>query len=400
MALNGLTNLVPFVLWISAMLTGIIHSCELPDCYEDYRNPPVRNPPQFIHFTYTGSVSDLEREAIKDLFPDTLKNPNGCPVSITIFLVSQGSDDCVVHKLYVRGHEIALAGINRTNGGVVDSWGLGDWERNIDEQLEALTVRSRIPLDSIAGMRAQQQKPGGNDQFSVLHKRGFYYDSTLQAGPTSDLQDPDQFYPWPFTLDTGFQALGFQCRNPPCPDNALKLNGFWEVPLVPLLGPGNRPCAYLDDCTSRMREVNDVTNLLNRHFQYLYNGGRAPMQINLQARTLRSKIATDGIRNFLELVLQREDTWLVGIAETLEWMRNPVDWRPLEQHPDLLQCTEERPYSRCDSRRENSTRVNVTLREVIDVDQIWIWQTVVLIVLYIVFFRYDRMVQNEKKKKS
>ncbi len=371
-------------------------TCELPECYCQHDLPPggllPQESPQIIHFTYTGAITPLERDAITNLFPDKLKNPNGCPVSITLFVVSQGSDDCLVHKLYVRGHEIALAGMNRTGSTTTTEWGETEWERAIEEQRIQIVDKSRVAQDHVVGMRAQRQKPGGDPQFSMLFNLGYEYDSTLQAGPHSELSD-QQFYPWPFTLDTPFQELGFVCKNWPCPVRSYV--GFWEIPVVPLIGP-SRACAYLDDCIFRMRLSDEVANLLYRHFRFVYTGNRAPLQINIQPKTLRSQIAVEGIEKFIKLIVERDDTWIVSMGQSIAWMRDPVPNRLLIDE-GAFHCDELRPYRKCSSGDNNRTTVNVTLREVLNVEEIWIWQTVILVVLYVVFFRYDRMKQKERK---
>ena len=262
------------------------------------------------------------RESITDIFPDTLMNPNGCPVGITLFIVSQGSDDCSVHKLYVRGHEVALSGLNRTSQ--VDSWGVDKWSDSILGQQVQLAVKSNIDFADMTGMRAQRLRPGGDAQFEMLSSNALVYDSSLLAGPSAEkaFQNP---YLWPFTLNRTLKELDIPCKNLECPTKSYP--NIWEVPVTALVGTraGNaRLCTYLDDCLSDYTRASQVTDLLKRHFLFSYQGNRAPFMINLQPRTMGMDIAVDGVKDFIKYLLTMENTWFLNIPETLEWVQNPT----------------------------------------------------------------------------
>ena len=92
-----------------------------------------------------------------------------CPASITLFVLGSGSDYCAVHKMYVRGHEIATYGVNRT--GNTEDWTELDWEQQFVDHAELMVEKAFLPDDHVRGARTPLQKPGGDDQFSTLYNK-------------------------------------------------------------------------------------------------------------------------------------------------------------------------------------------------------------------------------------
>jgi hypothetical protein len=206
----------------------------------------------------------------------------------------------------------------------VDGWGVDRWTEFIVGQQLKIAESSNIDIDELAGMRAQKVRPGGDAQFQMLSKNGFRYDSSILAGPSAE-QDYDNPYLWPFTLNRTLQELEIPCKTPECP--TVSYPRLWEVPIAPLVGSRTgkpRLCTYLDDCLSDYKTASEVLKLLTRHLDYSYNGNRAPLQINLQARTLAMQIAVDGLKEFIKYVMTREDTWILTIEESLNWIQNPT----------------------------------------------------------------------------
>ena len=237
-------------------------------------------------------------------------------------MVSQGTDDCGLHKLYVRGHEVGLSGLNRTSQ--VDKWEQDKWSASIVGQQLEISELSNIDTMAMAGVRAQKLRPGGDAQFQMMSHNSFMYDSSLVAGPSAenDFEDP---YLWPFTLNRTLKELEIPCKIFECPTKSYP--SLWEVPVSPLVGTRMgkvRLCTYLDDCLSDYKKASDVTDLLKRHFRFSYLGNRAPLMINLQPRTMETKIAVDGIKDFIKYIIKKDDTWILTIQEALQWVQNPT----------------------------------------------------------------------------
>ena len=209
------------------------------------------------------------RKKLIEIFPSKILNPNSeCPITITLFPIGSGTDFCTVHKLYVRGHEIASGGMNRT--GMVEDWMSLEWDNQIGALVAELLDKAYLPGSHVRGARAPLQKPGGDEMFSMLYDKGFMYDSTLLAGPGK--LGSGSILPWPVTLDVPYSPR-YQCLTPKCPKRSFP--GLWEVPLVRLVNPElNRICAYLDDCLVTMKSPDDVYKLLYRNFHQHYETNR------------------------------------------------------------------------------------------------------------------------------
>lgn len=86
-----------------------------------------------------------------------------------MFVLGSGSDYCAVHKLYVRGHEIATYGVNRT--GNTEEWTEFDWEKQFIDHAEEMVEKAFLPDDHVRGARTPLQKPGGDNQFNTLYNK-------------------------------------------------------------------------------------------------------------------------------------------------------------------------------------------------------------------------------------
>ncbi|KAI0211048.1 hypothetical protein LSAT2_004157 [Lamellibrachia satsuma] len=145
--------------------------CQIPSCYCDQSAiPGGLNPvdtPQMVLFAFNDPVTSATRKKIIDVFPDKLRNPiTDCPIAITLFVVGTGSDYCAIHRLYVRGHEIATGGFNRT--GNTEGWTPLDWERQLADHQTRLVEESYLPEDHVRGARAPLQVGTGRVRLTDL----------------------------------------------------------------------------------------------------------------------------------------------------------------------------------------------------------------------------------------
>ena len=291
------------------------------------------------------------RKSLTELFPDTYRNPDGCPIRITLFIVSQDADPCTVHRMYSKGHEIALSGINFTSR--VDSWSKDDWNASIKAQQLLIINASNVQQLDIAGMRSQRFFPGSNEQFEMLNENHFVYDSSLLIDPKSP-QLKGTNYIWPFLM-TKESLDRISCQGG-CPNKTFQ--GLWEVPVNQLFDTKtiNLKCTFLDECLSHCQNGNNVSDLLDVHLQYVLNGHRAPLHINLRPLTLDSPIAVDGIRKFLDRVRQKKDVWIVTMNQLISWVKVPTPNSFLvPKH--FWQCSN-RVYTKCLEVRIHDLRIS------------------------------------------
>ena len=77
-------------------------NCSLPDCYCAGSKIPNRldpeNTPQMIIFSFNGPVTTEGGDFLMDIFNRKRKNPNGCPIRMTMFVSDskEGTDYCTV----------------------------------------------------------------------------------------------------------------------------------------------------------------------------------------------------------------------------------------------------------------------------------------------------------------
>ena len=375
--------------------------CQLPYCYRSFHKIPgnVRksDTPQFVILTYQGYIDEAVFELIfEQIWKPKFINPDGCRSGMTLF-VSNGLGHgtnvtyCSIHKLYSVGYEVALS----IDSNVED----GTWDDTVVAHRDNLTVRSNLDVDHIQGLRISNEIPGGDGQFKALTTNGFMYDSSLFVVPTL----MNATIHWPFTWDYSLKDLKFSV------DSTQKAgvltdavyNYLWEVPNVRLVASEEnlRQCLFIRDCLAGMTNKEDVRDKLMEMLEGRKNSkNRAPMMINLDIKTLKNKRIMQGLQLFFDTILhgEFEDIWVVGIQQMLEWVRAPVSAKSLRQENRDLTCIQTHKYHRCDPKyiREEKPRSN--FRVFMDVDVLYIYQTVFLVVFYFALIRYDRM-QGSKK---
>ncbi|KAK2149140.1 hypothetical protein LSH36_465g02063 [Paralvinella palmiformis] len=102
-----------------------------------------------------------------------------------------------------------------------------------------------------------------------------------------------------------------------------------------------------------------------------------------------------GIQAFISYTYTKNDVWLITMKDMMQWVKNPIENSHLTKGYWICQFNDK---IKCSEQTSNSTTKKVTFAAIINVDQIWIWQTAFLVVLYIVIYRYDKYMQEKKKK--
>ena len=88
--------------------------CKLPECLcASTRIPNNLAPseiPMLVAFTSDDAVNEQVYDSLKHLFCPTRRNPNGAPISMTLFVSNDHpnqTNHCQVAEFYLGGHEIA-----------------------------------------------------------------------------------------------------------------------------------------------------------------------------------------------------------------------------------------------------------------------------------------------------
>lgn len=137
------------------------NSCHHPDCSCPSTSIPYfllrKDTPQFVIIMLEGPITTKVACDVNRLFGHKRRNPNGCPIDITLIPHHIGTDYCILRKLTRRGYEILLHPETRPSE-IVDEeetdvakyWKAASfalWRtklQNEKERLEKLTQTSKI----------------------------------------------------------------------------------------------------------------------------------------------------------------------------------------------------------------------------------------------------------------
>ena len=294
-------------------------NCQLPDCLCASRRPPLDAPiseiPMLIAFTFDDAVNEQVYSPLLSLFNASRKNPNGAPISMTLFVSHMFTNHCQVAEFYLGGHEIASHSI--THRLPITYWKNApyeDYDIEIDGQRGLLSSRAGFKKEEIKGYRSPFIQPGGNTQFQVLQDRNFTYDSSLFiAAPVTE----DRY--WPYTLDFPRQT---PCQIFPCPNKGFP--GIWELPIQPIPDHTGTPCTFLDTCMETMSKE-DIYGYLFDSFNSSYHRNRAPLIINMHAYWYNNN--PNGMAAFDDFIVdlvRMNDVYLITATQLVDWMKTPT----------------------------------------------------------------------------
>ena len=289
-------------------------SCRLPHCScatsGEHDVIPRSEVPQMVMFTFDDALNERVYEFYQSLFPKSLKNPNGCPISVTFFVSHKWTNYTKVGLLYRAGHEIGSHSVTHR---MPQSW----WERASYEDLRAemegqrnqLSQFADIPLSEIRGLRIPFLDTAGDVQMRMMADVGFQYDATFMTSVRA----------WPFTLD--YPPTQLYCRNANCPQEAHC--GMWEVPLNTLTTVDGEKCIMLDGCSQEYTDKADALEYLWHNFNKSRNGNGEPYGVNMHAGWFKVRHQLEAMRSFIAALVQLDDVYIVSVHQALEWMRSP-----------------------------------------------------------------------------
>ena len=301
--------------------------CKLPECLcASTKIPNNLSPseiPMLVAFTFDDAVNEQVYDSLKHLFRPTRRNPNGAPISMTLFVSHNYTNYCQVAEFYLTGHEIASHSI--THKLPLSYWksaSYAEYDLEIDGQRTLLTRYAGIKREDIRGYRSPFIQPGGNTQFQVLRDRNFTYDSSLLVWTPFN---EDRV--WPYTLDYQYPDLT-PCMIFPCPTD--KFPGLWELPIQPIPDHTGKLCTFLDRCIET-KSRDDIYGYLSASFNSSYHRNKAPLIINMHAywydKNPHGAIAFD---DFIEDLVDMNDVYVITSNQVVEWMKKPTKLADLD----------------------------------------------------------------------
>lgn len=289
-------------------------NCQPPDCSCPRFSYPMdrKEIPQMVYFGFDDAVNVVMASLYDRIFIEERKNPNGCPIKMTLFISHQYTDYKKVKAFYEQGHEIAVHSV--THSAIDHEELLREEARQQKENLQKL---AGVPANEIIGWRSPFLKPAGNSQPVVLKELGYEYDITLTySRPHLDVPKP-----WPHTMDFGWP---YRCGVPPCPTSA-KVTNFWAVPVVSLMDHKDQyPCSFVDGCVVRANDEDEAYKFLMDNFLSYYNTTRTPFGLNMHAAWFYTRYNLKAMMRFLDDIAKMDDVYVVTVKQMLDWMKRPT----------------------------------------------------------------------------
>ena len=290
-------------------------NCHLPSCFCRSISPPLNkfpaNIPQIVYLAIDSPIQAQTFPSLMQVFSGLRKNPNGCPISSTIFTPSRGNHPLYVSVLKAKGVQIGVKGgdFSRLSS---------EWQVKQKVLLEVNQANVNTLTESF-GWRGFANLSPTDAVFQALSENGVGFDSSVMTDGN------DQ--PWPYTLDFGLKDRCFTSASR-CP--TARYPGLWEVPITPLRFTNpHQKCFFLDTCPGLALSEDEILKLLSNNFYLHYRSGRSPFGINLYRNWLMGENKTSFQRaliRFFDEILGRGDVVVVSIEQMLKWVAAPVSY--------------------------------------------------------------------------
>lgn len=295
-------------------------TCKPPKCVCCGKDMPLEKSktPQMVFFTFDDAVNTYVASFYRKLFDANRRNPNGCPISMTLFISHANTVYSLVREFYQKGFEIASHSVTHSHPS------MDTFKTEAGKQKENLAKKARIPKSEIQGWRSPFLEPMGDAQPNILQELGYEYDATL----TISRRKQSEHAPLPFTLDYGWP---YDCKINPCPKSAHR--GFWEVPVVSVTDYlGEYDCVYVDGCNNPPPDEESAYNFLWENFNSYYKTNRAPFGINMHAAWFYVPERLNAMDRFIQDLLKLDDVYIVSVKQVIAWLKSPT---PLEELKDF-----------------------------------------------------------------
>merc|ERR1712002_14770 len=336
--------LLLFCLGVTAVASEVCvqeDNCKRPDCVcASTSHPlgpvPVEYLPQFVVVSFNDAVTPSNYQFYHEILTN-YTNPNGCPMSMTMFLNHHNNDYSLTNELWRLGCEIAVRSVTPSPISYWENANYSTWHSEFSDCRAIISKYARIPEDDIIGIRAPYMQIGGDTMYSALKDAGFKYDSSWTAlDYTNWYGKSPKGALYPYTLDFQSPQIPDDCPVGKCPEE--KYPGLYVTPVLDLKSTLGQPCNMIDacqswynqtDCPEKLCEDN-VFNFLKENFDYNYKDNRAPFGLHTAPQWFQSDEILDstahhnGYKRFLEYAQSLEDVWIVSHDKVLEWMKTPV----------------------------------------------------------------------------
>eukprot|EP00914_Ancora_sagittata_P030147 GHVO01059981.1.p1 GENE.GHVO01059981.1~~GHVO01059981.1.p1 ORF type:complete len:122 (-),score=8.90 GHVO01059981.1:115-480(-) len=119
------------------------------------------------------------------------------------------------------------------------------------------------------------------------------------------------------------------------------------------------------------------------------------LQINFRREALQDYELRQGLKLFVEWLNRKNDVWLVTHQEAIEWMKAPIQ---TTEARDLSNCRILRQYNQGCTMLAKKTSLMAPFAAILKTQYLWTYQSLFLIISYFVILKYDKFIQQKKKK--
>eukprot|EP01084_Bolivina_argentea_P130751 230836_1 len=267
----------------------------------DRLNLTTDETPMFITITFDGVVDEDSYDHIDKLLENTNRNDEQIPLTFfinnDIEYMKNYTDFSVVQDIYLQGCEIAV--VVGTHTTLWDTH-INKWYYEIDQSRKLISDHAAIPIENIIGFRTNLFKNKQSDilnqlqsELQVLHGLNppFLYDSSIINNNLNTIAIETN-YSWPYKLD----------------NYSIYAADVWEVSIYDLDAIIN----------------NTFKDKISYIFDEKYNGDRSPMNLRFNMSWLQLEENAYILNNFIEWVLEQDNTWFVTNKQLIEWTNNPI----------------------------------------------------------------------------
>eukprot|EP01084_Bolivina_argentea_P263516 446038_1 len=275
--------------------------------------PPLAVPldeiPMFLTITFDDALHEPAHVATQQIFNH--KNRNNEQIPLVYYISNEYSDYSKIQQKYLEGCEIAIHTVTHTTNVNSD---ITKWFHEIKQSRQLISTHADIPIEQIVGFRAPFLQKS-DIMFQVLNGLNppFLYDSTI----TSKLNN--NFFDWPYTLDKYEPEILYSVGQGP----KQSYPGFWSIPMYTL---------YSDIQTQQPLNIMDYTggdyvstlNIFKNNFLYRLHTNKSPMGLYFHSSWLYKESNVNAINDFIDWVLNINNTWIVNNKEIINWINNPI----------------------------------------------------------------------------
>lgn len=296
--------------------------CRPPDCRcARTTSPlPLDQTPQIILVTNDDAVESQVLGNMESMLRG-FSQKNGCPIPVTWFTLSDGTDCTLVKERFKGGDEFACH--TKTHKELNLKTPRSEMEDEILGSRGFLVEGCGLPATSVVGFRNTYLVSTPQSR-EIMNKFGFLYDSSM----TFDWGGEDNAganRSFPFTLDYGVPdgTCAPDDKFQSCNEEE-RYKGLWEMPVWEMKSQDGESYGMDPGAASpgngKARPVDEV---LKYNFDAAYGGNRAPLPLYVHLGWFSEK-HIEQTQSFLKYAMSKPDVYFLTMQQMVNWMQAPV----------------------------------------------------------------------------